>query len=143
MSDRAILTIVFFILGFLNLLGYMEFTTNAIFGLTFGCFLISVFSCFEIEKEVKGKKIFIILRDILKVMSYLSMIGFAFIKNNPVVQDFMKSFDDKTMLLLSIGFSLFAITTSEIESKRKLENIKRDTTKKMIDEFNKRIEGDR
>lgn len=161
-KDRVLMIIVFWILAYLNIKGYIEINEKEVFGLTIGALIISMSTCFDINifkndnkdksdcsKVKKYSEIilshrFNIIQKILYSIGFIIMFTVIFIKDNYILNEFMNKFNSNTLMLLSISVTFLSITISNVESQKFKNRIRKyylDLFEKKIDEINNR--GDR
>lgn len=146
-KEKVLMSVLFGLLAFFNINGYLIINERAVFGLTFGALIISMSTCFDFPKTIekgnsrdlstiiKSNK-YKIIQTIIYSLGFLSMFIIIFVKPDTIIDDFMKKFDSNTLMLMSISITFFSITVSNVNTNTYRNNIR----KHYLDLFEKRID---
>lgn len=153
-KEKVLMSVLFGLLAFLNINGYLIINERSVFGLTFGALIISISTCFDfpqiIEKEdsdnlftvIKSNK-YKIIQTIMYSLGFLSMYIIIFIKSDTIIDTFMKKFDSNTLMLMSISITFLSITVSNVNTNTYRNNIRKyylDLFEKRIDEIETKLQ---
>lgn len=123
---KFIITIIFFIMSFLNIIGFIHIETYAVFGMTFGSLLICISTCFEGRNLIYKKlnlDIFKLVKNIFYILGWIFIIIGAYLKSNYIFDEMIEVFNSDTLMLLSLGFTFLSLIIGDINQKKEKERI--------------------
>lgn len=136
----------FFVLAVLNNFKLTEFSPRAIFGLSFGALLMCISSNLEGKMgiTIKGRYINIlaVIKNSVNILSASIIVLSIFLKETEIMNQLILTFDNNTILLLSLGFTIMSIITNDINNKRYDTDTKEEVAnkvKEVLDTITKHI----
>ena len=129
---NGILSVSFLVLAVLSYFDKVNVNEYYVFGLTIGAILISMSSCFEYESK---KNINYYIKICFIFLGWTSIIAIGVLRA-PILDTIIVKFDDKTLLFLSLGYTIIGTIVSDINTKNKVLKSEESIRK----EYNKEIE---
>ena len=129
---NGILSVSFLVLAVLSYFDKVNVNEYYVFGLSIGAILISMSSCFEYESK---KNINYYIKICFIFLGWTSIIAIGVLRA-PILDTIIVKFDDKTLLFLSLGYTIIGTIVSDINTKNKVLKSEESIRK----EYNKEIE---
>jgi hypothetical protein len=128
-KHKFIITIIFFIMSFLNYFGFLSIHTYGVFGITFGALMICISTCFEGDLYLGNLDIWKIIKNFFYVIGWIFIVITVYLKQNDVLINLINIFDSNTLMLLSLAFTFLSLMVSDWNQKRQSEIIEKERNK--------------
>ena len=112
-KHKLIITIIFFLMAFLNFYKLLDIKSYGVFGLTFGALLICISTCFEGSLKFGKIDIWCGLKNIFYSTGWIFIVVSIYLKDNKLFNGFIEAFDNNTLMLLSLAFTFLSLMVSE------------------------------
>lgn len=128
-KHKFIITLIFFIMAFLNFHGLLEIKLYGIFGLTFGALLICISTCFEGSLNIKNINVWNGIKNIFYFSGWIFIVIAVYLKDNKKIKRFIDVFDGNTLMLLSLAFTFLSLMVSDWNQENQKEQMEQESKK--------------
>lgn len=128
-KHKFIITLIFFMMAFLNFYGLLEIKPYGVFGLTFGALLICISTCFEGSLNIKNINVWNGIKNIFYFSGWIFIVIAIYLKDNEVFKSFIDAFDGNTLTVLSLGFTFLSLMVSDWNQKKQKDQMEQESKK--------------
>lgn len=139
-KHKCIITVIFFLMSFLNFFNLLNIQSYGVFGLSIGALFICISTCFEGELTMIGINVWSVIKNIFYFAGWIFIVISIYLKQNIFFDTLIKAFDSNTLMLLSLGFTFLSLIVSDWSQKKQQEKIVQESKEldKLIEEQDRR-----